>query len=287
MALAWLCWLWTFGCAWGAAWPVDEVELAEGDLGAATQRLAGDGWRASDLPDPWLRTSRSGTWTYRFSLDVCPPSGGAGCSPPGQVEAMWIPKAGRELTVWVNGARLLHLGPVGDVERDLTRRPILIALPAALLHSGSNEFRLVLKAPPYQVAGLSRVWLGELNELSLMHAPRDYLVMGMPGAVASISATMAVLGGLTALRFGGAAVWLFSLISVLWTAREVLLLLGFYLIAAGHRAGAGAPAAVGGRADGLLVAVGPHVAGGSARGALAQVVDRRHASRGRGLVVGG
>lgn len=230
LVMACLGWLWTFGCAWGAAWPVSQVELAQGDHGAATQRLARDGWRATDLPDPWLRASRSGTWTYRFSLAVCPPSGGVGCSPPGQVEAIWIPKVGRELTVWVNGARLLHMGPVGDLERDLTRRPILIPVPAALLHAGTNEFRLVVKAPPHQVAGLARVWLGGLNELSLMHAPRDYLVMGMPGAVASASAIMAVLGVLTALRFGGASVWLFSLISVLWTARELLLLVGFHVL---------------------------------------------------------
>lgn len=230
MVMACLGWLCAFGCAWGAAWPISKVELAKGDLGAANLRVAGEGWRAADLPDPWLRAARSGTWTYRFSLDVCPPPGGAGCSAPDQVEAIWIPKAGRELAVWVNGVRLLHLGPFGEVERDLTRRPILIPVPVAMLHSGSNEFRLVVKAPAHQVAGLSRVWLGGFNELSLMHAPRDYLVMGMPGVVASASATMAVLGVLIALRFGGAAVWLFSVISVLWTVREVLLLVGFRVL---------------------------------------------------------
>ena len=35
---------------------------------------------------------------------------------------------------------------------------------------------------------------------------------------------------MTALRFGGTAVWLFSLIGVLWTARELLLLVGFFVL---------------------------------------------------------
>ena len=110
--------------------------------------------------------------------------------PMGQLESLWIPKAGRELTVWVNGAKVLHMGPVGKVERDLTRRPILVTIPAALLRPGGNEFRLVLSGSVHQVAGLSRVWLGSIHELTLRHAPRDYLVMGMPGAVASGSALL-------------------------------------------------------------------------------------------------
>lgn len=220
--------LWSVGCARGATWPVTQVEVARGDLGATTQRQSAEGWHASTLPDPWLLSQRSGTWTYRFSLDVCPPSGGSGCLPMGQLESLWIPKAGRELTVWVNGAKVLHMGPVGKVERDLTRRPILVTIPAALLRPGGNEFRLVLSGSVHQVAGLSRVWLGSIHEQTLRHAPRDYLVMGMPGAVASGSALLAVLGALTALRFGGTAIWLFSLISVLWTARELLLLFGFF-----------------------------------------------------------
>lgn len=245
-AVAWLAWrdprggarwLWTWaltllmaGSAWGASWPVTRVEVARGDLGAVDERPGGDGWRLSTLPDPWLASERSGTWTYRFSLDVCPSAGVADCVQPGQLEALWVPKVGREVAVWVNGARVLHLGPVGTVERDLTRRPLLVTVPAPLLRPGPNEFRLVVSAPAHQVAGLSRVWLGSAHELTLRHASRDYLVMGMPGAVASVSALLATLGVLTALRFGGTAVWLFSLIAVLWTARELLLLFGFFLL---------------------------------------------------------
>ena len=218
------------GLSWAGAWPVSEVELAPGDLGSGSQRGPDEGWQATTLPDPWLRSQRAGTWTYRFSIDVCPAAGGAACAPSAQLESLWIPKAGRELTVWVNGAKLLHLGPVGEVERDLTRRPVLVTIPSALLRPGGNEFRLVLRAPAHQVAGLSRVWLGSLHELTLQHASRDYLVMGMPGAVASVSGMLAVLGVLTALRFGGTAVWLFAFISVLWTARELLLLFGFFAL---------------------------------------------------------
>ena len=218
------------GAAWGANWAVTEVEVAPGDFGSSPARQSGEGWRPTTLPEPWLKLGRSGTWTYRFPLEVCPSVAAAKCVQPGQVEGLWVPKVGRELTVWVNGARVLHLGPVGAVERDLTRRPVMVTIPAPLLRSGANEFRLVVTAPEHQVAGLSRVWLGSTHELTLRHASRDHLVMGMPGAVATMSAILTALGVLTALRFGGTAVWLFSLIGVLWTARELLLLVGFFVL---------------------------------------------------------
>lgn len=227
--LLWLLWLLAAG-AHAAAWPVSLVEVAQGDLGVATPRDRDHRWQVTDLPDPWLASDRQGSWTYRFTLNVCPSRDKPLCFPAEQLESLWIPKVGRELTVWVNGARVLHLGAVGKVERDLTRRPVLVTVPAPLLRPGANEFRLVVTAPAHQVAGLSRVWVGSAHELMLRHASRDYLVMGTPVAVASVSAMLTVLGVLTALRFGGVAVWLFSLIGLLWTVRELLLLFGFYFL---------------------------------------------------------
>lgn len=231
-------WRWCLGLLMGAmaAWshaaamPITQVEVAQGDWGPSIERRPAEGWASLNLPDAWLISKRSGTWTYRFELNVCAPAGQVACVAPDQLKALWIPKVGRELTVWINGVRVLYLGPVGQVEQDITRRPVLVTIPTLLLHPGVNEFRLVVTGPSHQILGLSRVWVGAERDLMMHHATRDYLLMGMPAAVAAGGAILAVLSLLIALRFGGTCVWLFCLISTIWTIRELLLLFGFFFL---------------------------------------------------------
>ena len=218
------------GAPHASPWPITQVEVIPGDKGPSTIYHQDDGWQAITLPDAWLVSSRSDTWTYRFALNVCSAGSTTNCLSMSELEAFWIPKVGRELTVWVNGVRVRYLGPEGGAERDITRRPVLVFISSPLLHPGRNEFRLVVKSPAHQVAGLSRVWMGAEVDLMKRHTTLDFQVMGMSTVVASGSLIAAALSLLIALRFGGCSVWLFFLVSVLWATREFLMLLGFYFL---------------------------------------------------------
>lgn len=224
----WLCcWM---SVAQAAAWPLDRAQVSEGRWGAAASTGEAPAWRNVALPDAWWVSGRSGAWTYRLMLNVCGADEGASCVPAHRLKALWIPKAGRELAVWVQGHQVLQLGGQGGqaLGPDMAGRPVWVNVPGLLWQPGLNEVRLEVQAPAHDIAGLSRVWIGDESDLRWMHDTRDHLAIGMPASVATGAAILAALSVILAWRFGGGSLWLFAWISALWGVKELLPVLGTF-----------------------------------------------------------
>lgn len=234
--LVWLAWALV---GWGPAqaaeqvWLLDRAERAQGALtGADSAADQGAAWQSVALPDAWRLEQRSGTWTYRLSLPTCG-AGSAGasvaCLDPHPGAALWIPRVGCSVVLWVNGQVVVRLAEIEGAYVNRGLRPILQTIPPALLRSarqgGDNDVRLVVSSPVAQVGGLSRLWVGTEASLNVRHALRDIFLTSGPMATLSMSLLLTLAGVWVALRITPEA-WLFSVVSFVWGLREGLWLIG-------------------------------------------------------------
>lgn len=239
----WCRWLWLLclpllcGVALGVEAPVaqsrqiDRAERAQGAITGASEAglQQGAAWQAVSLPDPWRLGQRSGTWTYRFLVPTCLPGTSAACLPPHIGAAMWVPRVGHSLSLWVNGHPVSGVVDGAGPSADRGQRPVLLTVPPSLLQPSSsgrdNDVRLVVSSPLTQGSGLSRVWVGTESSLDFRHTLRDVVLVG--GAVATMcTSSFLTLGGLWVAWRISRDVWQFAVVSLLFGSREALWLLG-------------------------------------------------------------
>lgn len=211
------------------AWQIDHADRAQGDITGEEGERSGVQWQRVTLPDAWRLEQRSGTWTYRLRLPTCAGERAGPCLNARADAALWLPRAGHHVALWINGMVVARLAEVDGWEVDRGQRPILLGVPPSLLKTASsgqdNDVRLVVSSSSMQAAGLSRVWVGTESSLYGRHVLRDAFLMG--SAVTTLTTSVLLtLGALwLAWRITSEA-WLFSLVSALWGLREWLWLAG-------------------------------------------------------------
>ena len=179
---------------------------------------------AVSLPDRWPVEQVFGTWTYHLSTKITPCNAQAPCHEPW---ALWIKAVGGDIRIWVNDQMVSNLIGIGGGPDDSLRRPQLVVIPQALLHSGSNEVTIEVKSTGAPAAdGLSRIWWGPANALGEIHAKREHRILGTSYAVAFVAAIGCLGAMVVAVRLGRTEAWFFFLASLFWALRETVLLLG-------------------------------------------------------------
>lgn len=211
------------------AWEIDVAERAQGEIIADEGDRRGVHWRTTSLPDAWRLEQRSGTWTYRLRLPTCAREQAGPCLDARADAALWLPRAGHHVALWVNGMVVARLAGVDGRELDRGQRPILLGVPPSLLKAASsgqdNDVRLVVSSSSMQAAGLSRVWVGTESSLSSRHVLRDAFLVGSAVTTLTTSLLLTLGAFWLAWRITPEA-WLFSLVSGLWGLREGLWLMG-------------------------------------------------------------
>lgn len=184
---------------------LDEAVLVEAER-AATVRL----------PDPWEATApqRAGAVHYRLALpDAALAS---------RQSALFVPRVGNVYRIALNGQPLLSVGSVpadGRPLPDFSYAPVLLPLPQALLGRSANRVEIEVIGAPRREAGLSRVWVGPLDEIEPMHTAlvnRQVRGTWVLTAAAVVMGTLALLLAWRARRSGYA--W-FGAASLLWAWR--------------------------------------------------------------------
>lgn len=211
------------------AWQIDLADRAQGEIVGRGGDGHGVDWQAVTLPDAWRLEQRSGTWTYRLRLPTCAGEQTGPCLDASADAAVWLPRAGHHVALWVNGMVVARLAEVDGWALDRGQRPILLGVPPSLLKAASsgqeNDVRLVVSSSSMQAAGLSRVWVGTESSLYSRHVLRDIFLMG--SAVTTLSTSLLLTLGAFWLAWRiTAEAWLFSLVSGLWGLREALWLVG-------------------------------------------------------------
>jgi signal transduction histidine kinase len=211
------------------------VALAQGQIAPGMQAPV-DGaagvaavWQPVRLPDHWGVAQRQGTWTYRLDLGPCTQALPA-CWPGDDARALWIPKVGTNLEVWLNGVRVSHHGTLHGRPFDYSIRPLILHVSPGLLRMQGNELRLVVTGMPGHLAGLSRVWWGAYADLLFPYAEQDYFVIGGTVSVITVAAMFTLAGLWSAWRTRRPATWLFTLAGMCWLVREEIQLVGFRIM---------------------------------------------------------
>lgn len=211
------------------AWEVDVADRAQGEVTGEGGDRHGVDWQAISLPDAWRLEQRSGTWTYRLRLPTCTREQAGPCLDARTGAAVWLPRAGPHVALWVNGMVVARLAEVDGWTLDRGQRPMLLGMPPSLLKAASsgqvNDVRLVVSSPSMQSAGLSRVWVGTESSLYGRHVLRDAFLVGSAVTTLTTSLLLTLGAFWLAWRITSEA-WLFSLVSGLWGLREGLWLMG-------------------------------------------------------------
>jgi two-component system sensor histidine kinase UhpB len=152
------------------------------------------GWRVVPLPDDWEQSrphARTPAW-YRLRFDA------VGARERGELIAVLIERACGNVEVQLNGQRVHATGRNTDPIRLDCERPLLVALPAALLDAHGNTLDLRLAgysldqvASRQRAAGLSAPQIGPYNELHARHAQLTLLKTTLPQVA---SATLLLMG---------------------------------------------------------------------------------------------
>jgi len=175
-----------------------EALSAVGDSSAFPAGVA----RAVTLPDEWARTrpGSGGPVWYRIAFDA---QGGWGSD---ELLGLYVERACSAIEVQLNGRRVHLGGRLATPPSRLCQRPQLVALPAALLRTGTNTvdikvagYPLAALASRQRAGGLSALVLGRYSELQTQHTRRHAVQVMLP----QIASTALLLTGAFMLLLGG------------------------------------------------------------------------------------
>lgn len=228
-------WLWVIALCLhqpvlATAWRFDRIERAQGMHAEVVH--AEPRWEEVGLPDVWRLQQRSGTWTYRLRVPTCAPETTGACLDGKLGGALWVPRVGRQVSLWVNGRLVARSAELEGYHMGHIARPLLVFIPPVHLRLNTpreetNDLRLVVSTPKGRTGGLARVWIGPEADLVSRHDWRDVFVVGSSSATMSTALSLSLAGLFFALRTRAVEAWLFFIDSFLWGAREALWLMSF------------------------------------------------------------
>lgn len=155
--LAALCFSLAAGTAAAAPPPWEEAAFLLSDEASPPGESAG--WAQQALPDEWRRTRPDfgGIAWYRFRAELK--------AVPEGVQAIYIPRGGDRLAVFVNGRLIGSTAEPGGPAMNTWKRPLLFSVPPALLAAGHNIIHIRLEGRGEHYSGLSPVAFGAQGEL--------------------------------------------------------------------------------------------------------------------------
>ncbi|MGY4831550.1 ATP-binding response regulator [Sphaerotilaceae bacterium SBD11-9] len=197
-----------------ARWPGQRLDRAEALVSTAPRPpAAGEAWQPVALPDNWKQTRPHGPGSVWYRV----PFNAAGMASP----AVLIPRLATAGQVWLNGSLLWDGQPTTPDATFTWNAPLLLMLPASLLHAQGDVLEIQVQGLPRYRAGLSHLQLAPHAQLTRIHAWRT--LWQKDGALISnvVSLVAGVLMLLTWLRSQRDPMYLcFSLATVAWAARN-------------------------------------------------------------------
>lgn len=192
---------------------IDRAWIAEGDCGQPGSVCV---WHPVTLPDHWGIDKRTGVWTYRIELPA------AGAADGAQAHALWLPRAGDRLMLWLNGQPLSRLGRIHDGHDSHAQWPLWLPVSPAWMRPQGNELRIVAASSHGRMAGLSRVRWGPAEAVIEGYQWRTWIDIGGSAAIVALSVLTALMSAAVAWRTRHIQVWVFTLCSALWALREIM-----------------------------------------------------------------
>jgi signal transduction histidine kinase/CheY-like chemotaxis protein len=186
-------------------------------------------WQRQTLPDDWRQTrpqeSGSGWYRLRVVLDA----------PPQGVHALYVPRAGDQVELFVNGVLIARTGGADAPLVRTWKRPHLFSISPDRLVSGENLIHVRLFGKSGHQSGLSPLRFGLEEELRGDYWKRFATQTVGPVALA---AALGLIGlfflVLWSHRRQDAMYALFATASLLWAARNVIDLLFYQAIPQPH-----------------------------------------------------
>ncbi len=186
-------------------------------------------WQRQALPDDWRKTrpAATGSGWYRLKVNI-----EAGTQ---RVYALYVPRGGDQLGVFVNGMLIGHTGGPEDPPVLTWKRPQLFAVPPARLLAGENSIHIRVWGRSGNQSGLSPLRFGPEEELRDEYWRRFALQTVGPVALAAALGLIGVFFlVLWSRRRQDSMYALFAVASLLWAARNVIDLLYYQVIPQPH-----------------------------------------------------
>ena len=203
------------GIASASLQPCDKADILLSDAAQPPDEL--EAWQPQRLPDEWQRSRPefSGTVWYRFRTEVP--------AVPSQVQALYLPRAGDRLTVFVNGRLVGSTVEPGGEPMNTWKRPLLFTIPPAALVAGENLIHVRLEGQAGHYSGVSEAAFGPQTELRDAYWRR--LALQSIGPV-GLAAALGLLGIffliLWSRRRDDSTYVLFGAASIVWGVRNVV-----------------------------------------------------------------
>ena len=189
----------------------------------------GADWQRQALPDDWRKSrpqlSGSGWYRLRVAMDVA----------PRDVHALYVPRVGDQVEVFVNGVLIGRTGSAGDPPANTWKRPQLFTIPPARLAAGENLIHLRVSGRNGNQSGLSPLRFGLEEELRGAYWTRFATQTVGPVALAAALGLIGVFFlVLWSRRRQDAMYALFAAASLLWAVRNVVDLLFYQAVPQPH-----------------------------------------------------
>lgn len=112
-----------------------------------------------------------------------------------ELQALYIPRVGNQVHIWVNGQFVYGSGHLDDTLRDVSQSPILVSLPASLLFQNKpNSVQVKTSVQALRWAGLSEIYIGSERELCHLY---DLAVLWQKTSYVVILAALLLMGALS------------------------------------------------------------------------------------------
>jgi len=142
------------------------------------------------LPHRWDQSfpGQNGLASYRFDIPA------TRASTP---RALYLPRAGNQIEVWLDGRRIHHAGQLGDAATDSAKGPIWVPLPEIEHPQGypAASVQVRVSAQAARWGGLSTPWVGARDEVYALY--RDHYRLRQYGGLV-VCAVLALMALMTA-----------------------------------------------------------------------------------------